>query len=252
MRWAPASTSAARRRSATWLELAGQLVGTVPTPGPTALWPAELNRLSTALGARLGRLGTPPTVASPELERLRVFEAVLSLVEWSCADRPLLIAVDDVHRIDTVSLRLTAHIGRRIAALPVLLVLVRRDRPSNPARSTALLADLVGRGMPLTELDVAPIADSAVAAIAHGIAGRSLDGVLLERVIAAAEGNPLLAEETARSAIVGGGPAPNLRTAVRATIHGLRPPARDLTRLLAVAGRPLQPARGDRPEDRRC
>ena len=114
---------------ATWLELAGQLVGTVPTPGPTALWPAELNRLSGFLGSRLGRLGSPPIVASPDLERLRVFEAVLSLVEWSCADRPLLLAIDDVHRIDTVSLRLTAHIGRRIAALPVLLTLVRRDRP---------------------------------------------------------------------------------------------------------------------------
>jgi DNA-binding SARP family transcriptional activator/tetratricopeptide (TPR) repeat protein len=224
---------------ATWLELAGQLVIAVPTPRPAALWPAELNRLSSALGGRLGRMAAPPIVASPELERLRVFEAVLSLVEWSCADRPLLIALDDVHRVDTVSLRLTAHIGRRIAGLPVLLALVRRDRPSKPAIDS-LLADLVGSGLPVTELEVPPIGDAAVAAIAQSVAGRSLNDVMLGRVIAAAEGNPLLAEETARSAIAGGGPAPNLRTAVRATIRGLSPAARDLTRLLAAAGRPLQ------------
>jgi len=225
---------------ATWLELARKLVGTVAVPGPTAGWPAELNRLSGTLGARLGRSGPPSVVASPELERLRVFDSVLSLVEWSCSDRPLLIAVDDVHRTDTVSLRLTAHVGRRIGALPVLMVLTRRDRPSNPAVD-ALLADLVAKRVPVTELDLSPIADVAVVAIARRIAGRMLDDGLLERVIAAAEGNPLLAEETARSAATGGVTAPNLRTAVRASVRGLASPARDLTQLLAVAGRPLQP-----------
>ena len=34
-------------------------------------------------------------MAAPELERLRVFESVLRLVEWSCADRPVMIALDD-------------------------------------------------------------------------------------------------------------------------------------------------------------
>ena len=68
-----------------------------------------------------------------------------------------------------------------------------------------------------------------------------IDDGLLDRVIAASEGNPLLAEEAARSVAAGGLTAPNLRTAVRATVRGLDSPARDLPRLLAVAGRPLQP-----------
>ena len=225
---------------ATWLELAGKLVRTVAIPGPAAGWPAELNRLSSTLGARLGRDGPPSAVAAPELERLRVFDSVLSLVEWSCSDRPLLIAVDDAHRTDAVSLRLTAHVGRRIAALPILMVLTRRDRPSNSAVD-GLLADLIATRVPVTELDLAPIADVAVAAIVRRIAGPLIDAGLLNRVITAAEGNPLLAEETARSIAAGGVTAPNLRTAVRATVRGLPSPARDLLRLLAVAGRPLQP-----------
>ncbi len=226
---------------ATWLELAGKLVASVPPPAAAASWPTELSRLSSSLGARLGRPGSPPVVASPELERLRVFEAVLSLVEWSCADRPLLIAVDDVHRTDAVSLRLTAHVARRIMALPVLIVLARRDRPGNAAVD-ALLADLVARHIPVTEMDLRPIGDVEVAAIARMVAGRPLDDQLVRRVVAAAEGNPLLAEETARSAAEGGAAPPNLRTGVRATVRAVPPAARELIRLLAAAGRPLRPA----------
>ena len=40
---------------------------------------------------------------------------VLRLVEWSCAERPTLLALDDAHRADRASLRLTAYVGRRLA-----------------------------------------------------------------------------------------------------------------------------------------
>ena len=50
---------------ATWLELARKLVGTIPVPGPAAGWPAELNRLSSSLGARLGRTDRRPSLPLP-------------------------------------------------------------------------------------------------------------------------------------------------------------------------------------------
>jgi DNA-binding SARP family transcriptional activator/tetratricopeptide (TPR) repeat protein len=222
---------------AAWLELARALVLTVSPVPAGASWPAELSRLSQELGVRLGRPEQPPAVAAPELERLRVFESVLRLVEWSCADRPALIALDDAHRADRASLRLTAHIGRRLAGLPVLLVLTRRDRPSRPELD-ALLADLAGRAVRITELDVGPIADRDVAALASSVL--RLDDDALGRVIAAAEGNPLLAVESVRTLAAGGtAPPPNLRTAVRAALGVLPPPARTLAGLLSVAGRPL-------------
>ena len=222
---------------AAWLELARALVMTVAPVPAGASWPAELSRLSHELGARLGRTEQPPAVAAPELERLRVFESVLRLVEWSCADRPALIALDDAHRADRASLRLTAHIGRRLAGLPVLLVLTRRDRPSRPELD-ALLADLAGRAVPVTELDVGPIADRDIAALASSVV--RLDDDALGRVITAAEGNPLLAVESARTLAAGGtAPPPNLRTAVRAALGVLPPPGRTLAGLLSVAGRPL-------------
>jgi predicted ATPase len=73
---------------AAWLELARALVTTVPPVPAGATWPAELGRLSQDLAARLGQTAPPAPVTAPELERLRVFESVLRLVEWSCADRP--------------------------------------------------------------------------------------------------------------------------------------------------------------------
>ena len=222
---------------AAWLELARALVATAPPVPVSASWPAELSRLSAELGARLGRTEPPPAVAAPELERLRVFESVLRLVEWCCADRPALIALDDAHRADTASLRLSAHIGRRLPGLPLLLVLTRRDRPSRPELD-ALLTDLARRGVRITERDVGPISDRDVAAIASSV--QRLDDDALHRVIAAAEGNPLLAVESTRALAAGGTePPPNLRTAVRAALGVLPPPGRTLAGLLAVAGRPL-------------
>ena len=228
---------------AAWLELARALVASVPAVQAGASWPAELNRLSPELGSRLGRTEPPAMVAAPELERLRVFESVLRLVEWSCADRPALIALDDAHRADRASLRLTAHIGRRLAGLPLLLVLTRRDRPSRPELD-ALLSDLAGRAVRITELDIGPIGDRDMAALASSVLPMDDDAV--RRVIAAAEGNPLLAVESTRALAAGStAPPPNLRTAVRAALGVLPPPGRTLAGLLAVAGRPLTRAELD-------
>ena len=227
---------------AVWLELARALVSSVTPVPPGASWPAELSRLSPDLGARLGRPQPPAVVAAPEIERLRVFESVLRLVEWSCTDRPALLALDDAHSADRASLRLTAHVGRRLTELPILMLLTRRDRPTRPELD-ALLADLGSRSVRITEVEVGPIADRDVAALA---ATARLDDDDLRRVIAAAEGNPLLAVESTRALAQGGtGPPPNLRTAVRATLGRLPATGQTLAGLIAAAGRPISGAEID-------
>jgi DNA-binding SARP family transcriptional activator/tetratricopeptide (TPR) repeat protein len=221
-----------------WLELARSLVTTVAPVPATAGWPVELNRLSPELGARLGRRDPPSALTAPELERLRVSESVLRLVEWAARDRPLLIALDDAHRADRASLRLSAHVGRRLASLPMLLVLTRRDRP-NRTELDAVLADLASRSVPITEIVLEPIGATDVAALAATIL--PMGDTSVTRVVAAAEGNPLLAVETARALAAGrAGPPPNLRTAVRSIAGPLPEPAQLLLGLLAVAGRPLR------------
>jgi DNA-binding SARP family transcriptional activator/tetratricopeptide (TPR) repeat protein len=224
---------------AAWLDLARTLAGGVRQVPVAASWPAELNRLSPGLGARLGHPQQPPPATAPELERLRVFEALLRLVEWSCAERPTLLAIDDAHRADRASLRLAAYVGRRLPSLPALLVLVRREGVRRPDLD-GLLADLGGQGVPVTTIDVPPITDSEVGALARSL--HELDGDRIDTIVAAAEGNPLLAVEAARAVVAGmDGPPPNLRAAVTATVSRLPEPTAALVGLLAAAGRPLWP-----------
>jgi DNA-binding SARP family transcriptional activator len=70
---------------AMWQELVPQLARAVAPPPEHANWPAELGRLVPDIAARFGR-SQPPPVSSPELERLRLFDAVLRLVEWAAED----------------------------------------------------------------------------------------------------------------------------------------------------------------------
>jgi DNA-binding SARP family transcriptional activator/tetratricopeptide (TPR) repeat protein len=225
---------------ATWQELVPQLARGVPVPPEHAEWPAELGRLAPDIAARLGRDQPPTPVSSPELERLRVFDAVLRLVEWAAAGRPVLLVAEDVHRADPASMQLCAHIGRRLAARPVLFVLTRRDKPDRPA-ADALLADLAGRGVEVSELELGPLAAVELAAVARSVA--DLTDRAVDQVIRAADGNPLLAVESARALAAGRAASPpNLRAAVRAATGALARPARDLTEMLAVAGRELSAA----------
>ena len=141
---------------AVWQELARALVSVVPVPPEAAAWPAELGRLSPDLAGALGRRVAPPVVAAPELERLRLFDAVLRLVEFAASGSPVLLVAEDLHRADRASLALCAHIGRRLARLPVLFVLTRRDRPTRP-EADALVADLAGRGLDVAEIALGPL-----------------------------------------------------------------------------------------------
>jgi DNA-binding SARP family transcriptional activator len=225
---------------AVWQELVAQLARTVPPPPEQAGWPAELGRLVSDVAARLGRDEPPPAVSSPELERLRLFDAVLQLVEWAAAGRPVLLVAEDVHRADAASMQLCAHIGRRLAARPVLFVLTRRDKPDRPA-ADALLADLAGRGVEVAELELGPLSAAELAAVARSVA--ELTEHAVEQVVRAADGNPLLAVESARALAAGRiAPPQNLRAAVRAATGALPRPARELAEMLAAAGRELSAA----------
>ena len=172
-----------------------------------------------------------------------MFDAVLRLVEWAAAGRPVLLVAEDVHRADRASLALSAHIGRRLAALPVLFVLTRRDRPAR-ADADALLADLASRGVEVTEVELGPLSGGAVAEVVRTVA--ALPDAAVERVVAVADGNPLLAVESARARGRGQAgrraPPANLRALVRAALGGLPEHARGLAEAIAAAGRGLSAA----------
>jgi DNA-binding SARP family transcriptional activator len=224
-----------------WAELLSELAGELAPPPARAAWPEEVARLSPSLPQRLGRAATAPRPAgAPELERARLFEAVVELVDHAVADRPLALLFEDVHLADAASLALAAHVARRIASSPVLLVLTRRPFPRRD-EVDALVHGLAARRVRTTEVELAPLDHRAMTALVLAVARLSAPEV--DRVVAMADGNPLLGIETARAADQGqAGSPPGLRAAVRAATAALDADARRVAELAAVAGGGLHAA----------
>ncbi|WP_349345350.1 LuxR C-terminal-related transcriptional regulator [Streptomyces rapamycinicus] len=105
----------------------------------------------------------------------------------TAARGPLLIAIDDVHEADPVSLRCLAYTARRLAGLPVLLALSRRDgsawTPLDEAMMTQPLCRVV-RPRPLT----AP----GIGRVARRLTGAETETRFQVDCLAATGGNPLL------------------------------------------------------------
>jgi DNA-binding SARP family transcriptional activator len=222
-----------------WAELIRELLPALPAPPAEAAWPDDLAVLAAELPAHFAR-GRPQRVAiAPDLQRTRLFEAVVALLDWAVRERPLLLVLEDVHGADEPSLELAAYAARRVAALPVMVLFTRRELPHS-AVADSLEHALRARGLLACELELGPLTASSVAALAHKAAQLSEQDA--ERVADRAEGNALLAVETARALARGRDDvAPSLRGSVRSALAPLSGEARDLIEIASVAARPLDP-----------
>ena len=123
---------------AVWQELArGTGRRSCPAPPAAGGWPAELGRLAPDLARALG--AHTPRRRSWRRPSWSGCGSSTRCCGWSSGRRrrPVLLVAEDTHRADRASLALCAHIGRRLADLPVLFVLTRRDRPDAARRRRA-------------------------------------------------------------------------------------------------------------------
>jgi DNA-binding SARP family transcriptional activator/tetratricopeptide (TPR) repeat protein len=218
-----------------WAEVVRELSRALPPPPPGASWPGDVSRLAPGLGTG----ATRDPHSSPELERARLFEGIVQLMEWASSERPLVLLLEDVHAADSASLELTAYVARRAGSLPILTVLTRRDEPQRP-ETRALEHELRSRGRLVAELWLGPLGEDALRELVAGVAELPEDEV--ERVLAAAEGNALLAVEGARAVASGERSAPaSLRVAVHAALQHVPEESLPLAEVAAVASREVQP-----------
>ena len=218
-----------------WAELIRELLPSLPAPPAEAAWPEDLAVLASELPAHFARGGSPAITVAPDLQRARLFEAVVALLGWAAREAPLLLVLEDAHTADGPSLELAAYAARRLASLRVMMVLTRRELPRR-ADADRLEHALRARGLLACELELRALNAAGIAALARAAAGLSDRDV--QRVVERAEGNALLAVETARA--FGRGReevAPSLRGLVRATLAPLRGDARELVEIAAVAAR---------------
>ncbi len=227
-----------------WAELLRELVRVHGAPPEELPWVADLARLSPELEAALGPAPLPRHASSPQLERVRLFEAMVAMLEWAARRRPSLLLFEDIHTADPASLELIGYVARRLPRLRMLIVMTRRDLPARPDLDS-LLHRLPQRGIPVGEIDLAPLAMDDMRNLVRTVA--SLGPDQLERVVTLADGNPLLALETARAIAAGrADPAKSLRGVVRAATADLDDEPRLLAEFVSIAGRDIEPAELER------
>ncbi|MHA7957847.1 helix-turn-helix transcriptional regulator [Streptomyces sp. L500] len=204
-----------------------------------------------------------PFADPPAGEEQQIFHRLVASLARTAARRPVLVAVDDLHDADAVSRRWIGYLARRLAGLPVLLLLTECLTEYLDKDDTAL-PGATGTSVPLHPLGPGAVARLALAGPARTPKQDAERGELCVRACA---GNPALVH--ALLADLGEGPPPGRLSDLagrryRDVIgHWLRaratPRSRRLSLAAAVAGdgpapldgRPLHEAADLGPADRR-
>jgi DNA-binding CsgD family transcriptional regulator len=212
----------------------------------TAVGPAqrEIAAMLTGDGASDG--GSPRSTDAPELQ-FRLVEAFVDLVENLLRSAvPGVLVLDDLHWADEGTLVALRQIGRRLRALPLLVIGAYRPLPAAGALDRTI-ASLRTSGA--ASISLGPLDGTAVADLARQLHGAPPGDSLLYALDGAA-GNPLFVVELARAALAEGavevvadraelrspGLPPTFRALIRHRVQDLPAEAVDVLRVAAVLG----------------
>ena len=182
----------------------------------------------------------------------RLVEDLVGVFESRCTAAPLMLLIDNLHWLDNSSLVLLRRLAPLARQYPALIVLTSRPSDRTEVAATVLAAQRAGG----TLLDLGPLADDLVLALAGELAGHP-PGARLASPAGPRGGQPALRGGTPRGAAAGqagprhagragrscGGPPPASLTV--SILHRLALLPRELIELLrvaAVCGHAVDPA----------
>ena len=175
---------------------------------------------------------------SAAADQARLFELTLALLDRLGSDRPLLVAIEDLHWADQATQDLFTFVARNLRRGRVLVVgSVRTDDLGPGDQLLVRLAEL-GRGANVERIELAPLDVHEQREQLSGILGRTADLALAERIHDRAGGNPFYAEQLLAATVDGdpSGLPPSLREILAGRIAGVSPEGRAVLRAAAVAG----------------
>jgi len=220
-----------------------------------ALASVEPDRLTTLVGGELPLLRRvlPMLGLSAEAageagsdERHRLLRILHALLEALATERPLVIALDDLHWADAASVDLVCRLLHRGMAEPSLLLLAARPAQTEPRLRTAF-EDAERHGH-VRRMELAPLSSDEAAELLRDLP----DEALRETVYRESGGNPFYLEQLAAAALRGetpetdgeGAPVPgvpaSVRAAIRSELGSLSAPALSLLRAAAALGDPFE------------
>jgi predicted ATPase len=149
------------------------------------------------------RGGHASDLTAEELQH-RTFAAVGRLLERLAQDRPVVVALEDLHWADATSTQLLRSLLPVIERTAVLLVTTQRDERDHASWA---LKEAASRDFPhlVREIALEPLPSEAERTLLYELVGAgTLTDELERRVLEAADGNPLYLEELVRSLVDAG------------------------------------------------
>jgi DNA-binding CsgD family transcriptional regulator/tetratricopeptide (TPR) repeat protein len=182
----------------------------------------------------------PPLLGGEEgAGQVRLFEALLELLDALGDGQPLALLLEDMHWADRSTRTFAAFLARSLRQERLMLLLTYRSDELHRRHSLRpLLAELdrLGRAR---RIALEPFDRSELAEVLGDILGEAPSEQLVDRLFARSEGNPLYTEELLAAGLDGRGAAPqSLRDAFMLRIERLPDDARLAARAVA-AGRRL-------------
>ena len=159
---------------------------------------AQLAKLVPQLAERLPDDEVTRTTGDPQIEGLRLLDAIMSLIAGAARSAPVVLALEDLHWSDRPTMRVLDHLARTAPQAAILVLGTYRANEvaeDHPLRQT--LARLRREGM-LEQLPIGGLDEPAVTELAHACSHAPPPPDLVRAVSEATEGNPYFVEEFMR------------------------------------------------------
>ncbi len=171
--------------------------------------------------------------------QLRLFEAILELLDLLSDSTLVVLILEDMHWADQSTRTLVTFLARSLRQERLALILTyRRDELHRRHPLRPLLGELE-RLERAHRVEVEPFDRDELSEVLADILGGAPDQALVSRLFDRSEGNPLYTEELLAAGLDGRGPTPqSLRDAFLLRIERLSPSAQRVARAIAV-GRAL-------------
>jgi predicted ATPase/DNA-binding CsgD family transcriptional regulator len=174
--------------------------------------------------------------------QLRLFEALLELLDLLSCQEPLVLILEDMHWADRSTRTFIAYLARSLRQERVMLLLTYRSDELHRRHALRPLLSELERLERARRIELAPFDRGELTEALADILGDAPSGELVERLFSRSEGNALYTEELLAAGLDGRGAAPqSLRDAFLLRIERLSPDAQRAARAIA-AGRRLDEA----------
>ncbi|HEY7522361.1 MAG TPA: AAA family ATPase [Candidatus Limnocylindrales bacterium] len=212
---------------------------------PHALPPGAGDALRT-VAADLGLIagtGLVPVAAAelrPEWARSRLYEAVLDLLRHLAVDRPIVLAIEDLHWADDSTRELLAFLVRNVQSERLLLVATFRSDELHRRHPLLFWLAEIDRMPAVERIDLARLSRDDVVRQVAAILGQSPAPSLVEAVYERSDGNPFFAEELLAAGAHTRRLPPTLREVLAARLAHVSEGTLRVLGVAAIAGRRVE------------